>query len=367
MAHKKSILINSFDFSLENGGIQNTGYLLAQYLVPYFEVFIFCTAGGNSPQIEGVHSFKSKHNSRNKIVFELLSLHKKYHFDFTLATNYFDATGLFFLKLLSGVPYGVMIHGNELLNKKDMGLSEKISTFFLHNPFRKLLLSSANHIFSNTDFTKGLLEPITVNRKITVIHPPISMESYKGDLVGKPQILLTISRLNKRKGIQTVIKVMPTLLQSYPEMKYIVAGKGDYEMELRNLVHRLDLDNSVIFEGFITEMRKEELFRECGLFIMPSIYIPEENNVEGFGISLVEANAYGKFVVSCRTGGVPEAVIDGKTGFMIDENNESQLVEAVLRFYNDFEYNATDCKKWANEHHISSIAAKYAMVINGII
>ena len=367
MARKKSILINSFDFSLENGGIQNTGYLLAQYLVPYFEVFIFCTAGGNSPQIEGVHSYKSKYKSRNKIVFELLSLHKKYHFDFTLATNYFDATGLFLLKVLSGVPYGVMIHGNELLNKKDMNLSEKISAVLFHNPLRRLLLCSANHIFSNTNFTKGLLQPITQNRTITVIHPPISMESCTDDIVGKPQILLTISRLNKRKGIQTVIKAMPTLLQSYPKMKYVIAGKGDYEMELRNLVHRLNLDNSVLFEGFITEKRKEELFRECGLFIMPSIYIPETTNVEGFGISLVEANAYGKFVISCKTGGVPEAVIDGKTGFMIDENNESQLIEAVLRFYNNFEYRAKDCQKWANEHHISSIAAKYAMVINGII
>lgn len=364
---KKNILLVSFDFSLENGGIQNTGYLLAQYLSKYYDVTTFCNSNGNKPEIEGVHSYKSKYKSRNKFLPELISLHKKHHFDFALSTSHYDSISLLMLKKMYQVPYGIMAHGNELLSRSPSGFKEKWDNYIFSH-LRRILLNNADLICSNTNFTKQLIEKISSNTNIVVIHPPISMMPICHDENNKSKVLLTVCRLAKRKGCQNVIKALPRIIEKYPQIKYLIAGSGSYEKELRMLTSELGLDDHVIFKGFITEEEKKYLYRTCGLFVMPSIRIDEEQSVEGFGISLVEANCFGKFVITSISGGIPEAVIDGETGFLVKEGDIEGLSTAVIRFYDSsFRYSATKCMEWAKEHHISNIVIQYKMAIDGIV
>ena len=359
MEFRKKILIVSYDFCLESGGIENSGYLFAKYLAEYADVSTFCLANGNSPNIQGIHEYQSRYTKHNRTFFELAKLIKKNKFDYILCMTYTCARNIFLLKFFFSFNYGVLGHGNEVLPIPLTGYHTarmKVK--------RRLIFNFATHVFANTFFTKGLIKKFSNNKNIFVINPPISFFPVEENLTSKVHVMLSICRLVERKGCQNVIKAMPQILKTYPNMKYIICGKGDYEKELRLLVSNLKLENNVFFKGRVSEEEKDLLLRNCGLFILPSVYLPSDRSVEGFGISLVEASAYGKFVVSSRSGGISEAVISNKTGFLVEENNIQEISNAVLHFYDDdFHYDPSVCKAWALDHHISVIAKKYASYI----
>ena len=359
------ILISSSDFNLERGGIQNTGYILAQYMSKDAEIISFCDAYGDSPVLPGVLNYKSKFMGKAYLLFsffELLSIYHKQRFDYALSTHYLNGFGLVFLKWFCGVRYGVMTHGNEVIMQDlDAGLIKRAKFALFTKFIRKLTFRNATNIFSNTTFTASLVKNICSNVSITVIHPPISMPPSTTTFANvKTHKLLTIGRLVKRKGCQDVIKSLPKVLEVYPDMKYVIAGEGEYETELKSLVSKLKLNDNVIFKGRVSDDEKCNLLAECGLFVMPSFYIKEEGSVEGFGITFVEANSFGKFVISTRSGGIPEAVIEGETGFLVAEHDIEGLSDAILKFYSyDFQYKHEKCKEWAYEHFIGNIAKQY--------
>jgi phosphatidylinositol alpha-1,6-mannosyltransferase len=72
-----------------------------------------------------------------------------------------------------------------------------------------------------------------------------------------------------------------------------------------------------------------DLYNACDLFVMPSR--PDAPNVEGFGIVFLEANACGKPVVAARSGGIPDAVIDGTTGLLVEPDHQEELTDAIVR------------------------------------
>ena len=181
----------------------------------------------------------------------------------------------------------------------------------------------------------------------------------------KNGIILSVGRLVERKGFQNVIYALAKIKSQVPYLRYIIAGSGEYEQELRKITNELHLEDTVIFKGRVSEQEKEQLLLNCDLMIMPSFAILEKNQVEGFGISLLEANAYGKFVISSNSGGIPEAVRDGETGFLVIENDINSIIEALQKYYNtSFTYNPLICIEWAQKRYIANIAHQYYMHIS---
>lgn len=369
---KKKLLILSSDFQLETGGVANTSYLFAEYFQPYMDVITFCPSDGISPNISGVVNYRGKY-ARNNILFtiescfKIFSIYKKHQFDYVLSTRYGNAPSCILLKWRYGIPFGVLCHGQEVIKWRKGGLLGTIKGN-IYYPIRALVLKFATHIFANTNFTKGLVKRLTNNRNITVINPPICLKKQTKDIsIRKTPILLTIGRLDVRKGFQNVVKALPKVLQVKPDIKYIIAGMGPYETELKNLVSSLHLQESVDFKGKVSEEEKCELIEKCSIFLMPSITI-KNDSVEGFGLSLLEANLYGKFVISTFSGGIPEAVEDGKTGFLVEENNVNALADAIIRFYDErFTYNPKECVEWASKRHITEIVKQYMIQISKVL
>lgn len=368
--NQRRLLLISGDFNLEKGGIQNTSYLLAKYISKDLEVTTFCRSDGDSPILPGIRNKKSRYKESLFYflsVFEIIPLYRKFHFDYALATNYYDGMCLFFLNFFCGLPYGVMTHGNEVVLHNDRGKLKKIIFFLTPSVLRRYLtLKRARHVFCNTEFTASYVRRILPNADIHIIHPPISMMPNKdsNDAKTKSGYVLSINRLVERKGCQYVVQAMAEIVKTLPNLKYIIVGEGEYEGELHKLVSNLQLDNSIIFKGRVSEEVKLELLKKCDLFIMPSIYIPNKGSVEGFGLSFLEANSFGKFVIGTKSGGIPEAIIDGKTGCLIAEKDIQALVDSILHFYdNGFSYDPQECKEWAKRHHISNICKEYVKVI----
>jgi phosphatidylinositol alpha-1,6-mannosyltransferase len=146
--------------------------------------------------------------------------------------------------------------------------------------------------------------------------------------------LLTVTRLVRRKGVDTVIEALPQIASAVPDIEYVVVGEGPEKERLRELSRRLGVESRVHFVGAVSDEQKAACLHLCDVFVMPSRDIPTEPP-EGFGIVYLEANVCGKPVIAARTGGVEDAVEDGVNGLLVEPDSPSQVAEAVERLLRD--------------------------------
>jgi glycosyltransferase involved in cell wall biosynthesis len=136
-------------------------------------------------------------------------------------------------------------------------------------------------------------------------------------------VILSVGRLHQRKGLDLLIRAMPSVLQEVPKARLLIAGRGEREGELRNLAKTLDLEDKVEFLGFVPDDDLPALYRRAMVFAMPSLY-------EGFGIVMLEAMASSVPVVAFRTGATPEVIEDGVNGFLADAGTLADRLIKVL-------------------------------------
>lgn len=130
---------------------------------------------------------------------------------------------------------------------------------------------------------------------------------------GSPRIL-TVGRLSPRKGIDRTIEAAAALAAEYPKLKYIVAGGGAREAELRALAQKTGAANHVRFAGRVGEELKSALYESADIFALPAR--AEKDDVEGFGIAYLEAAWFGLPLLGGDSGGAREAVRENETGLL---------------------------------------------------
>lgn len=149
------------------------------------------------------------------------------------------------------------------------------------------------------------------------------------------KVILTLGRLVTRKGQDQVIRALPKVIQKVPQVAYLLAGQGPDEARLRSLARSLGLMGRVIFAGYVPERELVDHYNLADVYIMPSREIVEEGDVEGFGITFLEANACRVPVIGGRSGGIPDAISNGQTGLLIDPLDPDQIAEALVRLLTD--------------------------------
>ena len=140
--------------------------------------------------------------------------------------------------------------------------------------------------------------------------------------------LLTVARLMERKGVERVIQAMPKVLDSVPNARYVVVGDGAYRDKLERMAAESPARDCIEFTGSVSDSNKWAWYRKCSLFVMPS-------TIEGFGIVYLEANAFGKPVIGGNVMGVPDAIVDGETGLLVDPMNVDAIAEAIVGLLQD--------------------------------
>ena len=139
-------------------------------------------------------------------------------------------------------------------------------------------------------------------------------------------VLLTLGRIVSReraKGFDEVLDVLPDLLRQVPDIRYVIAGDGDYRPALEAKVARLGLEANVVFAGRVSETEKADLYRAASAYVMPS-------RGEGFGFVFLEAMACGTPCVASSVDGSSDAVQDGALGAMVDPDDRDALINAIL-------------------------------------
>jgi len=170
---------------------------------------------------------------------------------------------------------------------------------------------------------------------IRVVHPGVDLERFHPGVDGgrlraahaRPGelVLLTVGRLQRRKNHALVVEAM-ALMPDVP-IRYLIAGDGEERHALEALVARHNLGGRVTFLGAVPGGDLPALYGACDLFVMPNRLI--DGDLEGFGIVFLEAAAVGRPAIGGTTGGVPEAIEEGRTGLLVDGTDANELAAAI--------------------------------------
>ena len=164
-------------------------------------------------------------------------------------------------------------------------------------------------------------------------------------LEGK-QTLLSVSRLDEGKGFPSMIRCMPKILEQVPNLVWFIIGGGFKTDLIIDSIRKYNLQNVVRFVGEIPHEDLHPYFYTSDVFVL--LTHPDEGKEEGLGLVFLEASAAGLPIVAGRSGGVPEAVLDGRTGLIVDAHNEKQVVDSVLKLLREKAY-ASQLGKAAKE------------------
>jgi phosphatidylinositol alpha-1,6-mannosyltransferase len=237
-----------------------------------------------------------------------------------------------------GIPYGVILHGTELLQMRrhGSGLRKRL--------IARTLLGSAAVIVTNSEWTRKITLQLFDELKIPVppdhvfavplgadldrFHAGVDTDGVRAKYgLNGGRWMLTVGRLVEHKGQDQVLRALALLRDSEPELRYAVAGSGVFGIKLRALAAELGVEDRVNFLGHVEDDELPALYNVAELYVGASRVAVD--HVEGFGISLIEAAATSLPVVAGREGGMPEAVVDGVTGLLADPYDPASLASTI--------------------------------------
>ena len=152
--------------------------------------------------------------------------------------------------------------------------------------------------------------------------------------VGDRPVLLTVARLVRHKGQDSAIRALALLRDRAPDAHYVVVGEGADAERLRALAAELHVADRVVFAGALTDDEIAEAYATATLYVGLS-RSEGTFEIEGFGISFIEAGASGTPAVAGRSGGIPSAVRDGETGVLVDPTDAAAAADAIAALLAD--------------------------------
>ena len=200
------------------------------------------------------------------------------------------------------------------------------------------------------EFTRGEISKALDSNsaaKLVRIAPGIDTEHFTArsdakDLreslgLGNKKVIVSVGRLVHRKGQDVLIESMPEIIKSIDDVHLLLIGEGPYKQELEKRIKNLGLANRVTFVGRVQYADLPRYICVGDVFAMPSRSRLAGLEVEGLGIVYLEASACGLPVIGGISGGAPDAVLQGETGFSVDGRSAHEVAEAIVRVLADKE------------------------------
>lgn len=148
-------------------------------------------------------------------------------------------------------------------------------------------------------------------------------------------VVVVVSRLMPRKGQDTLIRALPAIQRQVPDAALLIVGGGPYRSRLETLVEETSVADSVVLTGGVAWEDLPAHYAAGDVFAMPCRTRNRGWDVEGLGIVYLEAGAVGLPVIAGNSGGAPDAVLEGETGFVVDGRDLAQVADRVSELLRD--------------------------------
>lgn len=229
----------------------------------------------------------------------------------------------------SGLPLVVRYRGS------DITAAARNRKYWARLP--RLFSLAAASVF-NSDFLRSKALALGCpGDKAVVVHPGVEMPpepQREAKSPGQPFVLACVARLSLVKGHRYLLEAARKVLDQSVPLELLLVGGGELEAEIRSQVKQMALSGQVRFCGPMPPAGVRAILQRANALVLPSVRCPDGQE-ESFGIALIEGSSMGLPVIGTRVGGIPEAVRDGETGFLVPERDASALAEAIARLAAD--------------------------------
>lgn len=213
---------------------------------------------------------------------------------------------------------------------------------FIHKVIMKYVFKKADKILSTSNIMARETKLYT-RKEIAVTPFGVDTEKFQPLMsevlfCGKPIVIGTVKSLEKKYGIQFLLKSFSILKLKHPELllKLLIVGGGSEEKQLKDLSVKLKIENDTLFTGKINYEEVNHYHQQLSIAVFPSI-----NDSESFGVAALEASSCAVPVVASKIGGLPEVVQDKVTGILVPPKDEIALAEAIEKLVMDSNLRST--------------------------
>ena len=245
---------------------------------------------------------------------------------------------------LTNVKHVSTIHGGDVL-ALDSNLLRK---------FKAFTLKHSDVVTVNSSVTRAkaeALSPATVSNLVLLptgilAIPPLNQDevlAVRTQLLPKSKeyLLLFVGRVNEEKGVKELIEATKILLDNGYSVHLAIVGRGHQEQQFKALAATLNVENAVTFVGWVDSSEIYHYYAAADIFVGPSKRA-DDGWIEAQGLTFVEAMLAGCKVVGTNSGGIPDAVIDGKTGWLAEPDNAISLSENIKKALDNDSTEITD-------------------------
>jgi phosphatidyl-myo-inositol dimannoside synthase len=238
----------------------------------------------------------------------------------------------------AGVPYHLFVHGAEIVMPLYGARVPQWRTTDFKEASRIIANSSATAQLAAEQFQLPVA-PVVVNPSVGP-RPSAEANARRSNEI-RVQFglkdgltIFSLGRLVPRKGFDLALRGVAEVADEFPGLSYLIAGDGPERQRLEALAGELGLSGRVHFLGNVDEPTKWAAYDACDLFVMPNRLLGG-SDWEGFGIVFLEAALSGRPSIAGRTGGSRDAVVDEKTGLLVDPESATALPDALRRLLKD--------------------------------
>lgn len=263
----------------------------------------------------------------------------------------------FFTPLYVKVPVFLLIHHvhQEILRKHLVFPLSHIGMFLESTIMPKVYSSSPVFTVSESSKQDILKLGFSDANRIHVVSPGISAHFFERKTKTLYPSMLYLGRLKDYKNIDTAVHAFRSLLKKHKNAKFTIAGEGSSESSLKNLVAKLNLDSVITFLGKVSDTEKAHLLAVHWVMVQPSI-------MEGWGMTVIEANASSTPVIASNVKGLRDSVKDKKTGLLFRPKNSADLAEKIDALFSDPIYRSKLSKssyQWSQNFGWEECASKF--------
>lgn len=266
-----------------------------------------------------------------------------------------------FVKFLTGKRVVISVHGGDIF-----GLEGGFMT-----GLKRFALKHADHVIANSSATKRACQAVYADVPISVIPMGIDRDTFAPGprperLVERYGLretftMLFVGRLTKVKGVEYLLEAAQKLRDAGVEFKLLIVGDGPDRPELEAFVKKHQLTKYVVFVGWVNKAELPEYYHAADVMVGPSLH-------EALGVVFIEAQTGGVPVVASNVDGIPDVVVDGETGFLVERKSAQALFERLKQLYDDPRLRqklARQAHKTISEHFSwQHVAKRYLEVLN---